>query len=49
MVSNIRFYIIKRFSYCQIVIFEKYLKTVKNGLVKNNSNSGYYLLCFQVF
>ena len=26
MVSNIRFYIIKRFSYWQIVIFENYKK-----------------------
>lgn len=38
---NIRFYIIKRFSYYQIVIFENYIKTVVNGFVKNISYFGY--------
>ena len=49
VVSNIRFYIFKRFSYLQIVIFGDYIKIVLNGFIKNYSYNCYYLLRSQVF
>ena len=49
VVTNIRFYIFKRFSYLQIVIFENYIKKVLHGFIKNNSYNCYYLLRSQVF